>query len=206
LHHIKHFLELFGTPHDIFELIPHADLTAQTLVLVFQPRIFEGLVDEHGHIIEFKRLGKVMKGPSLNGLHSTIDGAKTGHDQCHGLRIDFFEFRDEFNPRHVGHLQIGDDQIVNLVLGQLHSLCAVRSTVHIVFLGCQKFGQRFLDGRLIINYQNFFFHKFLLTCAFALSPRSGIGHKSNRDRRSQPHITFDIDFPFVSLNDLVTYG
>jgi hypothetical protein len=56
-------------------------------------------------------LGDVVRGAHARGFHGAFDGAVLGEHHHRGLRMGGPQTLEQFNAAHLGHTQIGEDDI-----------------------------------------------------------------------------------------------
>ena len=97
-------------------------------------------------------LGNIIGRPALEGLDGDFLAAFGGHQDDGNHRVFFADFAHEFQPVHVGHLQIGQHEIGQMQLNLLEGRRPVGRIVHLpvgVFL--QEAPGEFAVHRRIIH-------------------------------------------------------
>src|SRR5580704_15053613 len=117
--HAKHILNFRRGPHDAVQLGFGIHAVAQKLVFFDQADFFGHATQEQAQFFQRrKRLGDVVVGPELHGLHGGFDGTVAGHDRDFGAGQHLFHFFEELDARHVGHHHVGQDYVRGLFLEQ----------------------------------------------------------------------------------------
>ncbi len=99
---------------DVLEAIRARDLAAEARHLGAQAALLERLLDRGREIVDLEGLGDVVVRAELERALGGLDRAERGHDddvRRTALRLGGADLGEHVEPVHVGHLDVGDDEI-----------------------------------------------------------------------------------------------
>ncbi len=88
---------------------------AQHLIFPQQTRMFQRALGADGKFVAGERLGDIVKRALLHGLDRGLDRSECGHEDHGQLGVDLADLREQLEPVHARHLQVGDHALRPLV-------------------------------------------------------------------------------------------
>ena len=117
--HAQNFLNLGGGADDAVHRGFRIHALAQEFVFLDQADFLRHAPQEQPQFFERrKRLGDVVVGAQLHGLHGGFDRAVSGHERDFGARQKLLHFLQKFQARHVRHDHVGQNHVNGLLFEQ----------------------------------------------------------------------------------------
>ncbi len=133
---------------------PFGNLAPQFLNLPAQEPPFQCVADEMADLIELERLGKVIIGAFLHGLHRRGHAGVSGDDDDLRGRTDFLAAFQDRHASDVFHLEVRQDEIEGLLFHFAQGLLAVFRNNHAMTLLGDHVGQIFPSDPLIVHNEH----------------------------------------------------
>ena len=110
------------------------DLFAQIAVLALQADLLQRLGHHLAHLVEAERLGDVIEGAVLHGIHRRLQRGVAGDHDHFGVRPGFAALFQHLHAVHLLHAQIGQHHVEGLLLQQRQRVGAALRGRHLVAL------------------------------------------------------------------------
>ena len=123
-------------------------------VLVLQALAIQAALHDVDDLLDLERLEDVVVGALLHRLDRGLDRAEAGHDDRQDRDALLGDLLDQLEAAHVGHLQIGDDQVVAARCSSSQRRDAVLDGVDDVALHAEEVGEDLADHLLVVDDQD----------------------------------------------------
>jgi hypothetical protein len=100
--------------HDVAHAEPLPQLLPQHPVLAHQVAALHGPAQDDQDLVLLQRLGQVVEGPLLHGVHGAVDRPVRGHERHTQTRLRGQELRQQVDAVHVRHLEVGEHHVERL--------------------------------------------------------------------------------------------
>ena len=119
-------------PHQRVVAMPVLDPGLQDDLLLLELLLVEDSVDDDLQHVQLERFLKVVVAAVLHGLDGRLHGPMAGHDDHLGLGTVFLDGREQLQAVDVRHLDVGENDLVGLVLDPLQGRQPVVHDVDLV--------------------------------------------------------------------------
>ena len=117
--HAQHFLNLGGGTDDAMHGGLGIHALAQEFVFLDQADFLRHAAQKQPKFFEWrKRLGDVVVGAELHGLHCGLNRAVSGHERDFGAGQKFLDLLQKFEAGHVRHDHVAEDHVHRLLFEQ----------------------------------------------------------------------------------------
>ena len=142
---------LLAAADDVRELVRRAERALQQHVLLPQLALLERVADLDLQLVDVERLAEVVVGAQPHGFDGGVGRReRRDHDAEHVL-IDPLGGAKHLDAAHVGHLDVGDQQIEAAALELLDRRAAVLGQRHVVAFAAQHDGQQLAHRSLVVH-------------------------------------------------------
>jgi len=131
-------------------------LRPQTTHLPAEPGRLQGLLDDHGKLVQVHRLGQVVEGAQLHRLHGALHRPVGGHHHHRHLRDLLADALQDLQAGHVRQPVVQCQEVAVLFLEQGEGLPSGLRLAHAVALLLQALADRPADQLLVLDDQNAF--------------------------------------------------
>ncbi len=97
--------------HQVVEAVLVLEPLAQRARLLHEALPLQGLLEDDLQLLDVDRLAEVVLGAELHRLDRRLDRAVGGHDDDHRLRAHLLDLREQLDPVHARHAQVGEDDV-----------------------------------------------------------------------------------------------
>jgi hypothetical protein len=110
-------------------------------------------VDARDQFVLVERLGHVVVGTEAETFDLVLDAGKPGQDQDRRLDLRDPQAAEDLETRHVGKIQVEEDDVVIVELTQIDPLFAQVGRVHVEALGFEHQFNRLRRGAVVFDQQ-----------------------------------------------------
>ena len=132
-------------------MVGAAEGALQQDVLLPEQALLEGVADLHLQLVDVERLAEIIVSAQAHGLDGGVCRSKGGDHDAENVRVDALRGAKHVNTRHVGHLDVRDQQVEppRFEIGYRRS--AVFGQRHIVTFAPQDDRQQLAHRSLVVH-------------------------------------------------------
>jgi hypothetical protein len=130
---------------------------AQFVVLRDHGLKFHGFLYQRTQPLHVNRLGQIIIRALFHRGDRAFNRAVGRHEDEQRVVVPFAHTREQFQPAESRHLDVRNDQVVEMFRGQFQRCLRIRRRVHLVAFPLQRLLQAGAKALLIVHNQNFNF-------------------------------------------------
>jgi hypothetical protein len=142
---------LLAAPDDVGELVARAERPLQQHVLLPEAALLEGVADLHLQLVDVERLAEVVVGSQPHRFDGGVGRREGGNHDAEHVLIDALGGPQYFDAAHVGHLDVGNEEVEAAALELVDRLLAVFGKDDIVPLAAQHDRQQLAHRPLVVH-------------------------------------------------------
>ena len=174
LDHLEHVEHRLAAADDVRELVRQPERPLQQHVLLPQLAVLDLLADLHLQQIDVERLAQVVAGAEPHRLDGGVGRRERRDHDAEDVLVDLLGGAQHLDAAHVGHLDVGDQQVDRLALEEVDRGAAVLGEQHLVALAPQHDRQQLAHRPLVVDDED--------------ARRAAIGRPASRGARWRAHV------------------
>jgi len=148
---VEHPLHGRALADDVAQRHGIRDEFAQLLVLAAEGAVFDSPVHDHEQLVLVERLGEVVGGAFLHGGDGGLDSRVGRHHDDLDFGPDAAGAAEQFEAVHLGHAQVGQQQVEGLRLERGEGILARRTGAHFIAAGLENIDEDVALNRVVFR-------------------------------------------------------
>ncbi len=158
-HKLEYLLHLPALSQDVAKSVFLGNLATKKPVLQLQPLVLHGTLENQFDLIYGERFHHVVESSQFHGLHRILYRTVSRHDHHFGIRQKVSGCFEKLHSIHVGHTNVGEDDVVIFPSHLFQSLLPGGCQPHPIAGTAQSFRQKIPQQRIVIHDQNLILHQ-----------------------------------------------
>ncbi len=158
---VEHLVERERRGDGLAHLVEREGL-AEAEVLRREAPLLEAALDDVHHLLDAEGLEHVVVGAALHRVDGRLDGAEARHDHRHHVGVVLVDVLEQLDAPHVGHLQVGDHQVVGVRVDLGERDAPVFGRADLKAFEREKVREDLADDLLVVDHED---ARRLLWCA-----------------------------------------